>query len=190
MMAGSQKTGLITSIAIILIIVSYLVHTLMQPAPPKALDEPFYSDGFMEDVVAIHMSKLGLPENTLYSPKLTHFAENNTTRLVSPHFVILAKKGSPWNIYADYGISSEGIERIYLWGNVKLHQDKDPFGLESTILTPSLTIFPKTSTAETDQAVTMKQPNKVIKAVGLKADFKESTIELLSNSRGVYDPNQ
>lgn len=190
MKARMRSKSILVCVAFILLITGYLFNTLLAPEPLKALDEPSYSDGFMEDVVAIQMNALGFPESTLYAPKLIHFEDNNTTRLISPHFVILAKNGSPWNIYADFGVTTKGIDRVFLWGNVKLHQDKDLFGVESTILTSTMTMFPKTSTAETDQAVTMIQPNKIINAVGLKSNFKESTIELLSQSRGVYDPTK
>lgn len=146
-------------------------------------------DGFMEGVTAIRMSALGLPASTLYADKVTHYSQNNTTYLTHPHFVLLAKKGSPWNIDAKNGMSERGIDKLFLWDDVKVHQAFSELNQESTLLTSTLTIFPKTNTATTDQEVTIMQQGSVTKAKGLKIDFNSSRIELLSQSRGIYERN-
>ena len=176
------------SIIIILMLIGFYCLPTLQTAPSKMIDEPAYADGFMENVVAMRMNTEGLPESTLYSPKLTHFAQNNSTRLTAPHFTILPNKGNAWNISAEHGVSTDGIKTLYLWGNVKMHQIKGPFNKDVTLLTSSITIYPEQNTAVTDQPVTLLQDSNVLNAIGLKTNFKTSTIELLSQSRGVYDP--
>lgn len=167
---------------------SFYLSSHLQSIPVKMVNEPAYADGFMEDVVAIRMNENGTPKSTLYSPKLVHFAQNNSTRLTSPHFVILPNIGNSWDIYANHGVSDNGVKTLYLWGEVKLHQAKGRYNKETTILTTSLTVYPEENTAKTDQAVQLIQNDSTINATGLKTNFKTSTIELLSESRGVYDP--
>ncbi len=188
-MIKAGKWNLFILLCVVIAVVASLYLTpSMQASNMEIVNEPTYADGFMEDVIAMRMNTDGLPKSTLYSPKLIHFSQNNSTRLTTPHFVILPASGNPWDIYANHGISYDGVKTLYLWGDVKLHQQKGPDNKETTILTSSMTVYPGKNTAKTDQPVQLIQDDSVIHAKGLKTNFKTSTIELLSESRGVYDP--
>lgn len=180
----------IVIMAILIVGSMYATSGVQENTYASTVNEPSYADGFMEEVIATRMKPNGTPDSTLYSPKLVHFSQNNSTRMTSPHFVITPQRGEPWYVYANHGTSSDGAKTLYLWGDVKLHQMKGPFNKESTVLTTSLTVYPKKNTAYTNQPVTLIQHNTLIKGKGLKADFKTSTIELLSQSSGVYDPTE
>lgn len=143
-------------------------------------------NAYMKNLTVTQYDSLGHIQSYLTTSQMKQYANNNTIYFVKPHLLIYTDKKIPWEIDADQGTSMNGNEVIKLSGNVKLHQLSKNHNQETTVLTRELTYYPKTSFAETDQAVTIQQAGSLVKGTGAKADLKKGIIKFLSSSRGVY----
>jgi len=152
--------------------------------PPKTLD------GFMRQAIYHDYTKTGELRARLTSPSMLHYKEQNSSYVEQPNALIYTSKRIPWYVTADHGISKDGTNWIYLWGNVVIHQPITGGHPDTKITTTSMIIHPKTETAETDQPVTITQPDTQIQGIGLNADFKHNTFNMKSKPHGYYQPSQ
>jgi LPS export ABC transporter protein LptC len=147
-------------------------------------------DMFLEQVTLKRMDKKGDCQLLVKAPKLIHYAENNVSYITNP-YVIAKKNDSDWYITADRGKSVNGTEVIYLQGHVKVrqehpHSEKSP----TTFLTDALTFYPKKNVVMTNQMISIKQAGILVTAKGLKGDLNTGNFQLISRSRGIYDPKK
>jgi len=144
-------------------------------------------DAFMVNANYYEYDDQGLLHSHLFTPKVTHYPEKNSAQFQHPSFMIYAdKKRIPWYITADHGQSRSGIDTVYLWDHVHLHQPPQENNLGTDITTDRMTVLPNQSIAKTDQPVTITRPDSIIKATGMQTDFKTGIVKLLSHSRGIY----
>lgn len=145
-------------------------------------------DAYMEDVVATIMNKSGKPTLKIETPRMIHFANNNTTDITKPHITVYRDSPVPWYINSDYAKATNGIDQIILWSNVVMNHPSDTTNPLTTMKTHSLTIFPDKKIAQTPDAVTITQPDMTVHAVGMFANFQDGTVKLLSQTVGEYAP--
>jgi len=155
----------------------------------KTANQTLLPDAFMENVVATTMDKYGKPKMKIVTPRLTHYAENDTTQLVSPELTLYRKSPTPWYITANHATATQGADLIHFKQDVVIHHAADSDHPATLIKTPSLTVHPSDQTAETDEFITMTQPNTLIKAIGMRANMNTGDIKLLSQAKGEYVPN-
>ena len=144
-------------------------------------------DAFMKGAKAYRTNADGKVDNKLHASSVTHYPSSQTTDFSSPHYIIYDPPKKPWHITANFGRAYEQQQKIELWGNVKLHQDKGPKNPEITIITEKISYYPKRQYAETDQPIEMTQTGLRVKSVGVRAYLKEGRVELLSKTRGNYE---
>jgi len=146
-------------------------------------------DAFMEDVTALIMNKLGKPRMKIVTPKLVHFADQDTTRLTSPQLTLYRQSPEPWYITSKYATASLGVDKVDFFDEVTIHHAADQHNPATLIKTSALTVYPNKQTAETNALITLVQPSITIKAVGMFADMNTGNIKLLSATKGEYVPN-
>ncbi len=152
---------------------------------PSHSDEP---DAYMENVVALIMNKQGSPSLKIEAPKMTHYAEEDTTYINSPHVTLYRQSPEPWYINSDHAEATNGTEQIIFSDNVVIHHPADIANPNTTMETASLTVFPDKEQARTDNAVLITQPDTIIHAVGMLANLTDGTVKLLSQAKGDYVP--
>lgn len=145
-------------------------------------------DTFMTNVNYYEYNNQGLLHSELQTPKIMHYPHNNAARFQKPTMMIYTSEHIPWYVSADNGKSQNGIDWVYLWGHVVVHQPQEPNNPETTIKTSAMTFYPRKSYAQTDENVTITRPGSIVKAKGMNADFKKGIITLLSHSRSIYVP--
>lgn len=146
-------------------------------------------DARMEDVIAVTMDKQGKPRMKIVTPKLTHYAQNDTTHFISPQLTLYRKSPQPWFITANFAKSMQGAEQVNFWDEVIIQHAADQNNPATIIKTSTLTVYPNKQTAETNDPIVMMQPNTTVKATGMFADMNTGDIKLLSQARGEYVPN-
>lgn len=146
-------------------------------------------DGYMEGVIAFIYDKQGKPSMKVITPKLLHYAENDTSQLTDPNLTLYRKSPQPWYITAKFAKSTLGAENVDFWDDVKIHHAGDINSPATVIKTTKLTVHPNKKIAETEDLITMIQPNLVVKATGMHADMNTGDIKLLSEARGEYAPS-
>ena len=165
--------------------------TLLSYRPDVTSGTPVVNlpDGFMENVVALIMDKQGKPSMKIITPKMIHYAKNDTTHLTTPQLTLYRKSPQPWYITSNYAKATQGIENVNFWENVLIHHSADQENPATLIKTSTLTVHPNQQIADTSDTITMVQPNITVTAIGMHADLNTGDIKLLSNSRGEYVPN-
>ncbi|HSW71427.1 MAG TPA: LPS export ABC transporter periplasmic protein LptC [Gammaproteobacteria bacterium] len=148
-------------------------------------------DAFMEEIVATIIDKQGKPSLKIVSPKMIHYLENDSTEISKPLLTLYRnarqpKATKPWQLSADHARALEGIHQILLWENVVIHHPEDEQDEKTTLLTPTLRVYPDKQFAETADPVTIMQPNTKIHAIGMNADLASGAVKLLSQTRGEY----
>jgi lipopolysaccharide export system protein LptC len=155
-----------------------------------SLNEPGKPDAFMEEVVATIIDKQGKPSLIIVSPKMTHYLENDATEIIKPLMTLYRashqKSTKPWHLSADHAKALQGINQIQLWENVIINHPEDELDEKTTLLTPTLTVYPEKQTAETADPVVITQPNTKIHAIGMNADLASGAVKLLSQTQGEY----
>ena len=176
------------SMVLLLIIASsiWMIHVIhgsyQQPqAPIKA------PNSFMTGATYTRTNSQGQIIDRLTTSELQHFNHGNLSLLTRPHLIIYDPPQLPWVITADRGVSKHQAKEIILQGHVIIEQQQLTGG-KTVIKTTSLTIFPARKYAQTDQAVTITQPDSVIHSQGLIASLTSGNIRLITHVRGEYDP--
>jgi len=145
-------------------------------------------DAFMEDVTSTVMDKQGKVKMKIISPKMTHYAESDTTQLLNPQLILHRKSPTPWYINSRYGEATHGTDNVKFWDDVVIRHAADQTNPPTLIKTSSLLIHPDAQTAETIDPITLTQPSLTVKATGMYADMASGNIKLLSKARGEYAP--
>ncbi|HLB42998.1 MAG TPA: LPS export ABC transporter periplasmic protein LptC [Gammaproteobacteria bacterium] len=184
----TYKNTIITSITMMAVLLAVWITLSFQPKQlvlPQAISQP---DAVMEDVVTTMMNKQGKPTIKIITPKLVHYADNNTTHLTAPAVTLYRQSPQPWYITSKYAKATDGINRVDFWGNVIIRHTLIANHPITVIKTSTLTVYPNQQTAETNDPITLVQPNTLIKAIGMFADMNSGDIRLLSQARGEYVP--
>lgn len=146
-------------------------------------------DAYMEEVVATTLNKEGKLTLKLVTPKMTHYPQDDSTEIISPKVVLYRHSPNPWFIHSEYAKATHGITQIDFIDHVNIHHLADINDPPTTMETLTLTVFPEKQLAQTEQPVTITQPNTVIHAIGMLADLNVGTVNLLSQAKGEYVPN-
>jgi lipopolysaccharide export system protein LptC len=162
---------------------SFIQNHMALPA-----NSPSTPDGFMTEANYTHFDENGDIQNQIYSPKVTHYSENDTSFLTKPSLVMHTLDHQTWIITAENGSSTHGTKEILLKDNVKVERIKVLQNTTSTLTTDLLRAYPDTNLAETDQPVTIIQPGSIVKSIGMTANLKTGDINLLSQAQGVFLP--
>ena len=184
----NRKTFWLSIILIVAACISVLFMLGRNSQTGNVKTKPNGINAFMTNATYTQFNKLGQIHSRIQTPNMEHYAKNDTSFFIKPVFLIYTDDRVPWHVKSDYGKSQNGTKKVYLWGNVVLHQPQLEDHPETTILTTALTIYPKRSFAKSNQEVTIYRPGSVIKGKGVTANFKTGIIKLLTHSRGVYEP--
>lgn len=180
---------IISCVAIAILYITFLMQQtrLFQAPTTSLLENP---DAFGERVTIIEMNEQGTRDNSFSADTLVHYPYQDTTRFTHPHFTAYPVTGQPWHALANYGQSSHGMDKLTLWGQVKIQQPAGPDNKELTLITSLLTLYPQRDFAETDRPVLITDPHTTVNAIGMRAYLQEKRVQLLAKTRGVYDPPQ
>ncbi len=184
----SFKNSTMTFLLLIAFLLSAWSILLTKHARPLLVKHANEPDAFMENIVATIMNKQGSPSLKIEAPKMTHYAEDDTTHILHPRVTVYRHSPQPWFIHSDYADASKGTQEIIFSDNVVIHHPADIANPNTTMETLSLTVFPDKQQAETHNPVTIMQPDTTIHAIGMLADLNNGTVKLLSEAKGDYVP--
>lgn len=179
-----------TIISIILLPFAFLATWLLfqwlempQTIPAQANQ----SDAYAVQVLSVRMTVEGKPKDQLSSPLVVHYPQHDTYDITAPRLIVFPEIGTPWYMYADKGQARDNVKVIDLWNNVRIERAGGPFNQAMKMTTQGLTIYPNEQYAETRLPVTIEQPGGAVHAVGMNANLKTDTLNLISQTRGQYD---
>jgi len=142
-------------------------------------------DLYMRNATITQFTKTGIRQHRINAARFTHFPLTDITTLKQPDMTLYATEpdANPWDIIAQNGRLLPQVifreEIVELWDDVLAIQT-DPGGEFINIRTDSLTIFPATDYAETDQKVIIDDNTGRTTAAGMKAYFEEGKFVFFS----------
>lgn len=146
------------------------------------------------DTVITHLnvrqySALGQLANTVQTPLMRHIPKNNTHWLKTPRITIAQPNQPNWEINAEFATALYGGREITFNKQVRIHQNKGLHNEESTFTTELITYYPKTKLALTSKEILFEQPGNRVQSKGMRANLEKKHIQLLGQTRGMYDPS-
>lgn len=158
------------------------------PDMSSGRDENLMPDAYMENVTAIILDKVGKVTMKIVTPRMVHYAKDDTTDFTDPQLTLYHKSPNPWFIESKTAKAWHGIDNVIFKDDVTIHHPADYNNPATVIKTTTLTVHPNEKIAETAEPITMIQPNSVMKAIGMHADMDSGNIRLLSQAQGEYVP--
>lgn len=144
-------------------------------------------DSFVEGIDLAVMDENGHLKYQVRAEHMTHFPNDDILKLSRPDIDIVHTDGAVWHIKAERGETTTAGDRLWLLGEVDIRRPDTTTGSAIHVVTSDLLVKPEDELAETENAATITGDQYVINAVGLKADFRTHTLELLSRVRGTIE---
>ena len=144
-------------------------------------------DSFVEDIDIAVMNENGYLQYRVRAEHMTHFPHDDILKLNRPDIDIVHTDGSVWHITSERGETTTAGDRLWLLGEVDIRRPETATGSAIRVITSDLLVKPEDELAETENAATITGDRYVINAIGLRADFKTSVLELLSRVRGTIE---
>tara|TARA_R110002110_G_scaffold221031_4_gene435169 strand:- start:398 stop:1009 length:612 start_codon:yes stop_codon:yes gene_type:complete len=144
-------------------------------------------DLFMRNATITQFTDIGDKQHRIKANRFTHFPLTDITTLKQPDMTLYGTEPEtdPWDITASNGRLLPKVvfrdEIVELWDDVLAIQT-DTNGNFINIRTNSLTIFPATDYAETDQRVIIDDNAGRTTAAGMKAYFEEGKFLFFSRN--------
>jgi lipopolysaccharide export system protein LptC len=120
------------------------------------------------------------------SPEARQHRDDRAWRLTAPEWQLhTGSANAPWRGVADRGWLGPDHDHARLIGNVVMTRQR-PEG-PTRLSTSRMVLHLPDRYAETDQRVTLTQPDGRVEAIGARVWLDERRLELLDNVEGVYD---
>ncbi len=171
------------------LLAAWLTFFRYHNSDPVAITPSTLPDAYMEEVEAVLYDKQGKPKMKIVSPKMMYYSKDDKTLLTMPQLTLYRKSPQPWYISAKTAEAFDGTEHVYFKENVTIQHAADLNNPATVIKTTTLLVHPTTQIAETNDPITLIQPNVVVKGTGMHADINNGDIKLLSDARGEYVPS-
>lgn len=146
-------------------------------------------DSFVEDIDLAVMDDAGHLKYRVTAEYMTHFPNQDLLKLRRPDINIVQADGAVWQITSEHGETTTAGDRAWLLGDVTIQRPASASGGAIHVVTRDLLVKPQEDLAETEYAATITSDRYVIKTIGLKADFRNRVLELLSRVRTTIDGN-
>lgn len=142
-------------------------------------------DYYLKELSISALNEQGQLQHRLQAMQLSHFSGDGQTHLQQPTLDVYKQNQLEWHVTAERGELDQQQDEVILQGGVKMVQ---PTGRPSLQLSTSrLRIQPEQGKADTDQAVTLRQADNRIDAVGMRIEQGGQRLLLLSKVRGRYE---
>jgi lipopolysaccharide export system protein LptC len=145
-------------------------------------------DYIMDRLSAVRMDERGLPQHRIEAERLVHYPDDLSTELDTVHLTSFAEPAEAWNLYAARARLWDDGSLLLMPGEVVIERRGGPNNRPLKLTTSDLRVVPNSQLAETDQRVLMVSGGDIIESVGMRANFKEDRLELLSKVRATHEP--
>lgn len=146
-----------------------------------------YAEIFMNEFEMIAMNKNGQPGYTLRGKHLSRNVGSDDTSIEQPVFHLL-KADEEWQITAETAIINDEKETILLNKNVEMRQKNSSPAI--IIRTQDMMIQTETQVASTRSGVELTRGESRLLSKGMIFDNRSSELELLSDVKGYYLPDE
>jgi lipopolysaccharide export system protein LptC len=181
--------GLFLGLFGLIALTAWLSDTAVTPQQAEAVldEQPHTADFYMQTYDALIMDERGLPSHRVISPKLTHYADDDTTELEQPFVTVFRDIGAPWQINSQRGWVAADNKLVLMSGDVRMDRAGTTDNPPMKLRTERLRVIPDDDYAETDKPVTMQTDRQQVQANGMRAYMANNQIQLLGEVTSHYD---
>ena len=175
--------------AAILAFISYWVQVSVENESEKRGNKLSNSpDYFLTNFKTIQTESNGSIHFILSANEMTHFAQDDTTRLKKPLFIRYKNNLPSSKIEGRIGLVSTNGEEMQIIDNVKVVRLESETKPKMELFTDQLTVLPNKDQAFTKRPVRITQdPKTVVNAIGMNYDKKNGIMTLLGKVRVHYE---
>jgi lipopolysaccharide export system protein LptC len=175
--------------AAILAFISYWVQVSVENESEKRVNKLSNSpDYFLTNFKTIQTESDGSIRFILSANEMTHFVQDDTTRLKKPLFIKYKNNLPSSQIEGGSGFISTNGEEVQIIDNVKVARLETETKPKMELFTDQLTVLPHKDQAFTKRPVRITQePKTVVNAIGMKYDKKNGIITLSEKVRVHYE---
>ena len=183
---NSKQTGLYGLLLVIMAGSGWFLfrqETSLQPETTSTTGP----DAFVKGMDLMVMNEQGQLAYRLMAPRMTHYPSDERFLLDNPDIQIVRDNGETWFIKSERGETTQDADIIWLLGAVDIKRPQTASSSAVHIVTSDLQVRPEQELAETEQAATITADQLRVEGIGIKADFRNETMELRSSVRGSYN---
>ncbi len=175
--------------AAILAFISYWVQMSVENENEKKGNKLSNSpDYFLTNFKTTQTEADGSIRFILSANEMTHFGQDDTTRLKKPLFIRYKNNIPSSQIEGGIGLISTDGEEVQIIDNVKVARLETETKPKMELLTDQLTVLPNKDQAMTKRPVRITQdPKTVVNAIGMRYDKKNGIMTLLQKVRVHYE---
>jgi lipopolysaccharide export system protein LptC len=183
---NSKQTGLYGLLLVIMAGSGWLLFRQETVQPRKTASDTG-PDAFVEGMDLMVMNEQGQLGYRFKARRMKHYPSDERFLVENPDIKIVQDNGDTWLIKSEHGETTEDADIIWLLGAVDIKRQQTATSSAVHIVTRDLQVRPGLELAETEQAATITADQLRVEGVGIKADFRNDTMELKSSVRGSYD---
>ncbi len=175
--------------AAILAFISYWVQVSVENENEKRGNKLSNSpDYFLTNFKTTQTESNGSIHFILSANEMTHFAQDDTTRLKKPLFIKYKNNLPSSKIEGGIGLVSADGEEVQIIDNVKVVRLESETKPKMELFTDQLTVLPNKDQAFTKRPVRITQePKTVVNGIGMNYDKKNGIMTLLGKVRVHYE---
>lgn len=175
--------------AAILAFISYWVQISVENESEKRGNKLSKSpDYFLTNFKTTQTESNGSIRFILSANEMTHFGQDDTTRIKKPLFIRYKNNVPSSQIEGGVGLVSTDGEEVQIIDNVKVTRLETETKPKMELFTDQLTVLPNKDQAFTKRPVRITQdPKTVVNAIGMRYDKKNGIMTLLEKVRVHYE---
>ena len=175
--------------AAILAFISYWVQISVENESEKKGNKLSNSpDYFLTNFKTTQTESDGSIRFILSANEMTHFGQDDTTRLKKPLLIRYKNNAPSSQIEGGVGLVSSDGEEVQIIDNVKVARLETETKPKMELFTDQLTVLPNKDQAFTKRPVRITQdPKTVVNAIGMRYDKKNGVMTLLEKVRVHYE---
>ena len=175
--------------AAILAFISYWVQISVENESEKRGNKLSNSpDYFLTNFKTTQTESDGSIRFILSANEMTHFGQDDTTRLKKPLLIRYKNNAPSSQIEGGVGLVSSDGEEVQIIDNVKVARLETETKPKMELFTDQLTVLPNKDQAFTKRPVRITQdPKTVVNAIGMRYDKKNGVMTLLEKVRVHYE---
>lgn len=183
-----RKRILAASGLLVLAVTGAVALWKLRPEPPPPPPPSARSDYVLEDFELTSLDDKGKESFSVQAPHLERDPRGKSLTMRLPQFSFpdkdggrwLATSGSAW--VAEKGVEVRLIDKVEMTGPPTSNGERTQFS------TAHLQVFPKQNLAQSQDPVTIRRADSILKGTGLRADMNAKRVHLLADVKGHYAP--
>jgi lipopolysaccharide export system protein LptC len=181
-----RKRILAASGLLVLAVTGAVALWKLRPEPPPPPPPSARSDYVLEDFELTSLDDKGKESFSVQAPHLERDPRGKSLTMRLPQFSFPDRDGGRWRATSGSAwVAEKGVE-VRLIDKVEMTGPPTPNGERTQFSTAHLQVFPKQNLAQSQDPVTIRRADSILKGTGLRADMNAKRVHLLADVKGHY----